>query len=80
VDLEQAQKVGKTTTVVRGSGSVGVTCSTTAQPWSAAVGALGGGAFATGQASATARTTNTPSWVTPTSTSRTIRLVRPPRR
>ena len=80
VDLEQAQKVGKTTTVVRGTGSVGITCSTTAQPWSAAVGALNGGVFATGPASAAARTNNTPVWVTPATTSRTIKLVRPPRR
>ena len=80
VDLEQAQKAGKTTTTVRGTGSVGITCSTTAQPWSAAVGALDGGVFATGPASAAARTNNTPVWVTPASTSRSIKLVRPPRR
>ena len=80
VDLEQTQKVGKTTTVVRGTGSVGVTCSTTAQPWTAAVAALNGGVFATGTATATARTSNTPAWVTPATTSRAIKLVRPPRR
>ena len=80
VDLEQTQKAGRTTTVVRGTGSVGITCSTTAQPWSAAVAAVGGGVFATGQSLAAARTNNTPGWVTPASTSRTIKLVRPPRR
>ena len=80
VDLEQTQKTGKTTTVVRGAGSVGITCSTTAQPWSVAVAALDGRVFAAGQASAAARTNNTPEWVTPGSTSRTIKLVRPPRR
>jgi len=80
VDLQQTQKVGKITTVVRGTGSAGITCSTTAQPWSAAVGALDGGVFATGQASAAARTNNTPVWVTPANTSRTIKLVRPSRR
>jgi len=80
VDLEQTQKAGKTTTVVRGTGSVGITCSTTAQPWSATVGALNGGVFATGPASAAARTNNTPAWVTPANTSRSIKLVRPPRR
>ena len=80
VDLEQSQKAGKNTTVVRGTGSVGITCSTTAQPWSAAVEALDGGVFATGQASAAARTNNTPVWVTPANTTRSIKLVRPPRR
>ena len=80
VDLEQTQKVGKTTTLVRGTGSVGITCSTTAQPWSVAVGALNGGVFATGPASAAARTNNTPVWVTPANTTRSIKLVRPPRR
>ena len=80
VDLEQTQKVGKNTTVVRGTGSVGITCSTTAQPWSAAVSALNGGVFATGPASAAARTNNTPAWVTPANTTRSIKLVRPPRR
>ena len=80
VDLEQTQKAGKTTRVVRGTGSVGITCSTTAQPWSAAVAALDGGVFATGQASATARTNNTPVWVAPATTTRSIKLVRPPRR
>ncbi len=80
VDLEQTQKGGKTPKVVRGAGTVGITCSTTAQPWSAAVAALNGGVFATGQASAAARTNNTPVWVTPANISRTIKLVRPPRR
>jgi hypothetical protein len=80
VDLEQSQKGGKTPKLVRGTGSVGITCSTTAQPWSAAVVALNGGVFATGQASADARTNNTPVWVTPATTARTIKLVRPPRK
>lgn len=80
VDLEQTQKGGKTPKVVRGTGSVAITCSTTAQPWSASVAALNGGVFATGQASAAARTNNTPVWVTPATTARMIKLVRPPRR
>lgn len=45
-----------------------------------AVAALNGDLFATGQASAAARTNNTPVWVAPANTSRTIKLVRPPRR
>jgi hypothetical protein len=80
VDLEQTQKVGRTTTVVRGSGTFAVTCSTTPQPWGAAIEPLDGGVFATGAASVTARTTNTAAWVTPADTSRSIKLVRPPRR
>jgi len=57
VALEQQQKVGKATIVVRGSGSLGVNCTTSAQPWSAVV-TPASGAFILGAASATANTNN----------------------
>lgn len=79
VELQQEQKAGKSTTVVRGTGSTGITCTTSAQPWSAAVTATAG-AFVTGAASATATTTDVPVWITPSSASRAVKLVRPPRR
>jgi hypothetical protein len=78
VDLQQQQKVGKTTTVVRGAGSADVTCTTVAQPWSAVVTPTTGG-FVAGSASAAASTNDVPAWVTPSSASRTVKLVRPRR-
>src|SRR5262249_19918802 len=35
VGLQQTQKVGKITTLVQGTGGTGITCTTSAQPWSA---------------------------------------------
>ena len=78
VDLEQQQKSGKTTTVVRGSGSIGVACTNSAQPWSALVTPVAG-SFGTGAASAAARTADVPAWTTPATASRTVKLVRPRR-
>ena len=79
VALEQQQKVGKSTTVVRGSGGTGVSCTTSVQPWSAVVTPVSG-AFVLGSASATANTNNVPAWVSPSSASKAVKLVRPPRR
>ena len=79
VDLQQQQKVGKNTTLVRGSASTAIVCTASAQPWSAAVTPTTG-AFVTGSASATSSTNNVPAWVTPSSASRVVKLVRPPRR
>ena len=78
VDLQQQQKVGKTTTVVRGSGGTDLTCTTSAQPWSAVVTPTAG-AFVVGSASATATTNDVPVWVTPSSATRAVKLVRPRR-
>jgi hypothetical protein len=78
VDLSQQQKVGKNTTIVGGSGGIDITCTTSAQPWSAVVTPTTG-AFATGNASAIARTNDVPVWTTPTTASRTVKLVRPRR-
>lgn len=75
VDLEQEQKVGKSTTIVRGTGGTGITCTTSAQRWSVSV----GGPFDSGPATATASTNDPPVWVMPTSTSSAIRLARPRR-
>lgn len=79
VELQQEQKVGKTTTVVRGTGGTGITCTTSAQPWSAVV-TPATGTFVAGAASAAASTNNVPVWVSPSSASRAVKLVRPPRR
>ena len=79
VTLEQQQKVGKATTVVQGTGGVGITCTTSAQPWSAVVTPTTG-AFVAGAASAVASTNSVPAWVTPSSVSKAVKLVRPPRR
>jgi hypothetical protein len=79
VGLEQQQKVGKATTVVRGSGGTGITCTTSVQPWSTVVTPTAG-AFVAGAASAVASTNNVPAWVTPSSASKALKLVRPPRR
>jgi hypothetical protein len=63
-------------TVVQGTGTASVTCSTVAQPWSANV-VPSTGVFKAGGASATAMTQQTPSWVVPDDASRSIKLVAP---
>jgi hypothetical protein len=78
-ELQQEQKVGKSTVVVRGTGGVGITCSTSAQPWSAVVTPTSG-AFATSTATAKASTNDAPVWVTPASASKVVKIVRAPRR
>lgn len=79
VELEQRQKAGKTTTVIRGSGSTGIGCTTSAQAWSVVVTPTTG-AFVAGSASASARTFDPPVWTAPASVARAVKLVRPPRR
>ena len=60
-------------TVVAGTKDVYVTCTTTAQPWTANV-TPAAGTFTGGSASATATTYQTPSWVAPATASRSIKL------
>ena len=79
VELEQQQKVGKNTTVVHGTGGAAITCTTSVQPWSGVVTPTTG-AFVAGPGSATANTSDVPAWVTPSSVSRAVKLVRPPRK
>ena len=79
VALDQQQKVGKATTVVRGSGATGVSCTTSVQPWSAVV-TPASGEFVVGAASAAANTNNVPAWVAPSAASKAVKLVRSPRR
>ena len=74
VDLSQVQKVGKTTTTVQGSIDVPFTCSTTAKTWSVVVFPTTGG-FASGDATATVKTVNTPKWYTPSSTTSPVKVV-----
>ena len=78
VGLEQQQKAGKTTTVIRGDGAVAIACTTAAQAWSAVV-TPASGAFVAGSGSATARTSDAPIWATPATAARTVKVVRPRR-
>ena len=74
IDLPvQAQQKAADRTVVQGSATVTVTCSTTAQKWSAAV-YPSAGLFKSGRASVTATTQNVPSWMTPATASRGVKL------
>jgi len=73
VRLEQEQKAGRTSTVVQGTGATRVACGTPVQHWSVAL-AASTGAFAVGSANATAKTANTAAWVTPATTSSTVKL------
>lgn len=75
VDLQQ-QKSDNAPSPVRGAGVASVACTTSAQPWSALV-VPAAGAFKAGAAAATAATHQAPSWVTPSTTSRSITLHRP---
>ena len=72
----QVQQKLQDKTVVSGTGTVAVTCTTVAQPWTVFV-YPSSGAFRGAGASATATTQNTPSWVVPGKTSRNIRIVAP---
>lgn len=74
--LVQVQQSGPDKTVVGGSGEASVTCTTSAQPWSAFV-SPSTGAFKGGRAAVTATTKQTPSWVAPATASRSIKLVAP---
>jgi len=74
--LVQVQQKGPDKTVVSGSGTVNVTCTTTAQPWSVVI-LPSAGAFKNGNAAASAATQQTPSWVAPGAASRSIKLVVP---
>jgi hypothetical protein len=74
VHLRQ-RKGGKSPTVVSGSGGVGMTCATSNQPWRATV-TPGSGAFEAGSAAATASMSDVPQWITPASTSASVKLAR----
>ena len=74
--LLQLEQRGPDKTVVQGSRVWSLTCTTTAQPWNALV-VPSSGAFTSGGATATVTTQQTPTWVTPATTSRSIKLVAP---
>ena len=75
IQLNQTQKTGKTTTVVRGSGAASVNCFTSAQPW-AITATPWSGTFQSGTGAATAFTSNPPVWVTPASVDKSVKLFR----
>jgi hypothetical protein len=74
IELTQDQKVGKSTTTVQGSIDVPFTCATTPKTWSAVVLPTTGG-FASGDATGTVKTINTPKWYTPSSTTSAVKVV-----
>jgi len=65
----------KGTKVVQGIGVAGVSCTTTAKPWSTTL-TPETGTFEVGSASVMVRTNDTNNWVTPATTSRSIKLAR----
>jgi len=76
VQLNQMQKVSKDSMVVaRGDGTTSVNCSTSAQPWSVTV-LPWGRPFQSGTATASARTSDTPVWVTPAWVDKSVKLIR----
>lgn len=72
VKLEQ-QLDGNPPFVVKGTGGLGIPCSTTAKRWSTTVASPDAG-FSTGSAVASASTNDVPVWVTPATTSRSLKL------
>jgi hypothetical protein len=73
----QVEQRGTDKTVTVGTGVVSVICTTTGAAWSALV-YPSGGVFKDGNATATATTQQTPTWLAPTSASRSMKLVKPP--
>jgi hypothetical protein len=74
LELHQDQKVGKQVVDVHSASDIPIACSTTAKPWSAAMGLMAGEAFKAGAARATAQTFSTPEWVTPASAASAVKL------
>jgi len=74
VQVTVQQRAPDKKTFVEGTVGVSVTCTTAAQPWSAQL-APSSGAFRASSASAAVVTRQTPSWVTPGTASRSIKLV-----
>jgi len=74
LELHQDQKVGKDVVDVHAASDIPVNCTTTPQPWSAAMVLTDGQKFQTGAAKATAYTLQTPEWVTPASVANAVRI------
>ena len=72
----QITQRGANKTTLMGSGTATVTCDTAGQPWSVLV-VPSSGAFQRGNATATVTTQQTPTWVTPATASRSIKLLQP---
>ena len=71
VTLAQAKKGSPT--AVQGSSTTAVQCRTVPQAWSVTI-VPQSGVFTTGNATATARTSDTPTWVKPASASKAVQL------
>jgi len=74
LELHQDQKVNKQVVDVHSASDIPVSCTTTAKPWSAALGLMPGEAFQNGAARAIANTFNTPEWVTPAGVTSAVKV------
>jgi hypothetical protein len=74
LELHQNQKVNGQVVDVHSATDVPVTCTASAQPWSANMGLTPGQAFQAGAAQATAVTFQTAEWVTPTSLASAVKI------
>ena len=74
LELHQDQKVNGQVVDVHSASDIPVACSTSAKPWSAAMGLMPGEAFQAGAAKATAQTLNTAEWVTPASAAGGVKI------
>jgi hypothetical protein len=73
VDVEQKQRLSRTTIIVKAADSTAVACGPTARPWSVAL-APSNAAFQNGSANVTIRTSGTPAWATPAMATRSVKL------
>jgi len=74
LELHQDQKINGQVVDVHSASDIPVTCTTSAQPWSASMGLTSGEAFQSGAARATAVTFQTPEWVTPASVASAVKI------
>ena len=72
-ELEQDQRVGRTSVVIQAAATTSVECGPDVRPWSISL-APANGSFVNGNASLTAQTANTPRWVVPATVSAPVKL------
>jgi hypothetical protein len=74
LELHQNQKVGKQVVDIHSASDIPVSCTTTAQSWSAQMVLTDGEKFQNGAANATASTFQTPEWVTPANAASAVKI------
>jgi hypothetical protein len=74
LELHQDQKVNGQVVDVHSASDIPVTCTTSAQPWTASMGLTPGEAFQAGAARATATTFQTPEWVAPANVASAVKI------